>query len=391
MPHDYARDYSLNQTRKALEQPSFTNKESGLKAPLRSARGRGDIANMNRRLEIIDPLEYRHWDDLLQSNCGASFFHTSCWARVLHETYRYKPLYFSVVEDKKLLFSIPIMEVKGLINAKRGVSLPFTDYCEPLSSKDMPFKDLFDKLILYGKKSAWKYIEVRGGEDLFQGVQPSLYYYDHNIDITQNEKDIFLGLKGSTRRNIKKAVRDGVEIKVSDSFQSIKEFYNLHCLTRKSHGLPPQPYIFFNNIYKHIIAKGLGYVALAKVNSKTIAAMVCFHFGEEALYKFGASNKKYNCFRANDLLMWTMIKWYSSRHFKRFGLGRTAASNTGLRRFKVGFGSIESKKYYYRYSLAENDFIKTGSLESGIHNKVFAHMPIPMLKLLGSVLYRYAG
>jgi len=33
------------------------------------------------------------------------------------------------------------------------------------------------------------------------------------------------------------------------------EYYRLHCLTRKRHGLPPQPTGFFQKIQEHIIAK----------------------------------------------------------------------------------------------------------------------------------------
>ena len=80
----------------------------------------------------IDPLEYPNWDDLLLTNDQSTFFHTSAWARVLHESYNYKPLYFTSIDDGKISVLIPIMEIRSFITGRRGVSLPFTDYCKPI-------------------------------------------------------------------------------------------------------------------------------------------------------------------------------------------------------------------------------------------------------------------
>ena len=46
--------------------------------------------------------------------------------------------------------------------------------------------------------------------------------------------------------NIKKALKEGVEVQLHNSFESVKSFFKLNCMTRKRHGLPPQPFKFFN-------------------------------------------------------------------------------------------------------------------------------------------------
>ena len=46
-------------------------------------------------LEIVDPLEIPDWDALVLATGKASFFHSSAWARILYESYGYKPLYFA--------------------------------------------------------------------------------------------------------------------------------------------------------------------------------------------------------------------------------------------------------------------------------------------------------
>ncbi len=209
------------------------------------------------KFKIINPLTYPGWDDLLLSNPGYSFFHSSSWARVLHESYQFEPLYITVIKDNKLLALIPFMEVKNLISGKKGVSLPFTDYVDPIVAEGNHINDVFDLLIEYGKKSGWKSIEIRGGERLFQESSPSSQYYGHTLDLSQGEDQIFSNFRDNNKRNIKKAIRNRIKVDLCNTIESVKQFYRLNCMTRKMHGLPPQPgfflRIFLNILYQRIL------------------------------------------------------------------------------------------------------------------------------------------
>src|SRR3990167_10276631 len=96
---------------------------------------------MPLELEIINPLVYPDWDKLVLSTPNYSFFLSSAWARVLHETYKYKPLYFTLIKNNKLSALIPFMEVGSILTGKRGVSLPFSDYCEIIGIDKDAFQD----------------------------------------------------------------------------------------------------------------------------------------------------------------------------------------------------------------------------------------------------------
>ncbi len=357
------------------------------------------------------------------SNQEYSFFHSSHWAKVLCESYGYKPLYFvdilnsnlkrsapstsnyldaphamlsapgslRAVSHKELLTCIPVMEVKSFLTGRRGVSLPFTDYCEPIIEKTISIQDIFSYLTEYGKQVGWKYIEIRGNGNSPHDLPVSSYYYGHILDLSQNEEQIFSGFRSSTRRNIKKAIKEGVKVNVSNSLKSIREFYRLNCITRKDHGQPPQPYYFFKKIYDHIISKNYGMVVSASYKGKIIAGAVYFHFGKKALFKYGASDKKYQHVRANNIVMWEAIKRYCKQGYSTFCFGRTEQENPGLRQFKSGWGAEEKIIKYYKYDLKKSAFLNGNSRMSELHNKVFNKMPIPLLKVVGSVLYKHIG
>src|SRR4030042_6484226 len=122
-------------------------------------------------LDIIDPTLLPAWDDLLLSTPGHSFFHSSAWAKVLKESYGYPPLYFATIKNGQFSALVPVMEVNSFLTGKRGVSLPFTDYCEAIVDEGISFKDLFDHIIDYGKNRGWKYIALRGGDRYFRNQE----------------------------------------------------------------------------------------------------------------------------------------------------------------------------------------------------------------------------
>jgi hypothetical protein len=372
-------------------------------------------------LQIVDPTLFPNWDDLLLSTPGYSFFHSSAWARVLKESYGYTPLYFASIENGHFSALIPVMEVNSFITGKRGVSLPFTDYCEPIIDKDQDFADMFNYIIEFGKNRQWKYIELRGGDSyvnnlvlrlssfvsrpsslvpassrfapcaLRLAVSPSGKNLVHTLDLTKGEKALHSGLRDSTRRNIKKAIKESVVVKILNSLESVKEFYLLNCITRKSHGLPPQPFNFFKNIAEYIIAIQSGFIVLASIKGRDIAGAVFFHFGNTAIFKYGASDNKYQHLRANNLVIWEAIKWYCQNDYKSFSLGRTDPENQGLAQFKSGWGGKQENIKYFKYDLGQRDFVNQGSKSSSFSNSLFTRMPVFLSKLISSVIYKHAG
>jgi Acetyltransferase (GNAT) domain len=346
---------------------------------------------MSDGIEVVDPLSGHGWDEMVSASGKGSFFHSSFWARVLSESYGYQPVYFASADREEQRALVPLMEVKSRITGKRGVSLPFTDYCEPIIPEGRTIGDVAGHIVRYGKSAGWRYVELRSGVGAPPWAQASASYYGHVLDIACGEKTLFSSFRESTQRNIKKARREGVEVDVSSSMNSVREFYRLNCMTRKSHGLPPQPYRFFEKVHEHAVSRGHGMVVLADYNGKTIAGGMYFNFGGKAMYKYGASDSAYQHLRANNLVMWEAIRHYAKEGLTSFCFGRTEPENSGLLQFKRGWGGREQAVNYYKYDLKRDSCVSETSKLHGFHNKVFANMPAPFLKLTGSLLYRHMG
>ncbi len=346
---------------------------------------------MTLELEIINPLDVPEWDKLLLSNPQSTFFHSQSWARVLFDTFQYTPLYFTAVLSDRLSALIPIMEIKSPLTGLRGVSLPFTDICEPIIDDPVTFDDVIATVLRYGEKSRWKTFVLSGGKRFLLSKTPSRKFYTHVVDLTRDEDQIFSSFRSSTKRNVNKALREGVEITMSTSIESMSEFYRLYAVTRKRHGTAIEPFPFFENVYKHIISRGKGIVALASYENSFVATAVFFHFGKSVFYQFGASDRNTQHLRPNNLIMWEAIRWFLQRGYESFSFGTSEYDNNGLRQFKNGMATSEETTGYYVYSFRKRDFIFHRSLQSPRKRKVLRIAPVPVLKILGKIFYKHTN
>jgi len=340
-------------------------------------------------IQIINPITYPGWDDIILSFPDYSFFHSSAWAEVLHKSYGYTPVYFTLFEGKKIVAVLPTMEVKSLLTGTRGVSLPFTDYCEPLTNGTIPFTQIFSYAVEYGRKQGWETLELRGGRSPLGEAPSSEIYLTHLLDLSEGEEMVFARLKDSTRRNVRKAMAEGVKVMVDRSPEGLDAFCRLNSLTRKRHGLPPQPAGFFGNLYDKIISQNLGFVVTGSLGGKPIASAMFLLFGEKAVYKYGASDLKYQNVRANNLVMWEAIRSCCRSALRNLSLGRSEPENLGLIRFKSGWGALERKINYYRYDLKRQAFVSGYSRVTGLQKKIFEKIPLPILNRVGAMLYRH--
>ena len=89
--------------------------------------------------------------------------------------------------------------------------------------------------------------------------------------------------------------------------------------------------------------------------------------------------------------MWEAIKWYSQNGYKQLCMGRTEPENSGLRRFKDGWGTEEKMINYYKYEVKNETFVHDQDMVSQYQKRLIRKIPKPLLTAIGSKLYKYVG
>mgnify|MGYP003870655107 CR=1 FL=1 len=355
-----------------------------IESPASCAAGRPPS---NGVLQTVNPLTTPTWDSQLACFPDAIAFHTAGWSRVLHETYGHTPCFLGRYADDRMVACQPLAEVRSPMTGRRGVCLPFSDWCPPLMQSPDVASDLWDAVLALARQRGWKYVELRSPGVVPPATRPSVEYIAHVLDLRPDQAALEAGLDPSVRRALRKAVASGLQVEISHDPAAVADYYRLHCLTRQRHGLPPQPFRFFDNIARHMLAADQGIVVTALHQGRAVAAAVFLHFGRRALYKFGASDAAAQALRPNNLVMWEGIRYYKQREFESLHFGRTSPANDGLRRFKRHFGAAEQPLPYYRYHLASEQFVPAPDRAETALNGLFRRLPLAWLRLVGRCLY----
>lgn len=342
------------------------------------------------KCSISNQSEMEKWDDFVNAHPRATPFHLSCWLHTIHESYQFNPLLYALINEKGEISGVfPFFKVKGLFNGKQIVSLPFSDICGPLVNYHQE-KIVFKKIIDENLKTV-RCIEIRGplynADDFYRDDS----YLHHSIRLSEDPAEVKKNFnKRTVLYSIRKAIKAGVAIREENSLFGIQEFYRLHLLTRKKHGVPAPPFEFFKKMFEHMISKGFGFISLAEWNSKIIAAAVFFKFRESLYYKYNASDPQYIAQKTpNHLLTWHAIEQACLKGYQIFDFGRASVANSGLIRYKEMWGAHrENLSYYYypkynSFSIRENSFLYT------LFTKIWRLAPDLVAEKLGSQIYKY--
>jgi CelD/BcsL family acetyltransferase involved in cellulose biosynthesis len=340
----------------------------------------------------LDPLIDPRWPDLVSSHPGASVFHSVGWLNALNKTYGYEPLvYTNSPEDAPLTNGLVFCRIKSWLTGRRLVSLPFSDHCEPLVDSVEELNELLTPALQELREGKIKYIDVRPLSLSFaEATDGADSYFLHLLDLRPTLDELYKKLHGdSIRRKIQRAEREKLTLGVGSSETLLREFYDLHIITRQRQQLPPHPLKWFRNVLmclgKH------AQIRVAKKNGKAIASIFTVSHKQKMVYKYGCSNAHSHNLGGMQFLFWDLIRDSNERGFVELDFGRSECTNTGLVTFKDRWGTKRQLITYLRYPHQTHSTEPGPSTIMKLGQQVFSHCPHSVLRLAGNLLYPHVG
>jgi CelD/BcsL family acetyltransferase involved in cellulose biosynthesis len=345
---------------------------------------------------LHDPIGDSRWSQLLVQHPAASVFHSPGWLSALRMTYGYEPFVVTTSAGPALTNGVVLCGVKGW-TSRRLVSLPFSDHCDPLIAQSEHMPQLLSAVDAHARSSEWGAVELRprAASETFaaaaasSGLQRGDEYCAHRLDLRPDPAVIFRQMHASsTQRAIRRAEREGLTYETGTSGRLLAHFYRLLRMTRRRHGLPPQPRAWFRNLVSclgHQIA-----IHLVSKDGNPVASMLTLSFKKTIVYKYGASDAAHHRLGAVPFLFWRVIRDARAQGFEELDLGRSDFDQPGLITFKDHLGAGRSTMTYYRTPARTRD-AAGGDLVSRVARGVFAHLPDTALDLAGRLIYKRLG
>jgi CelD/BcsL family acetyltransferase involved in cellulose biosynthesis len=340
--------------------------------------------NTIKLLDYQDP----NWVTFVHSQSGAGVFHEPTWIGVLTRCYGYDSLVLALQDESgTILAGTPIMKVNSRLTGKRWISLPFSDYCNPLALSDIHLAEWLDGIAVYHKEINTPPIEIRWEIPEHSSFYSVPNYVFHTVQLEPDPVDVFSTFSKKCRQYSHKAERQGLTLSVANDFRGVEIFYGLHLLVRQKLGVPIQPKRFFRLLWEEVISKGYGSILIISYNGKPISGAVMLGCNKKAMIKYSATNPAYLELRAHYYTFWKCIEWACLNCYELIDFGRTDISDEGLRFFKNGWGSQEQILHYSMLADRLPAEHSANSLHQRVMTTVIQHSPAWVCRLTGELLY----
>ena len=201
----------------------------------------------------------------------------------------------------------------------------------------------------------WKLQAVEGG---FAVGQPQ---YNFQIPLAgRTEADVLAGMNQLWRRNIKKADKEGVQVR-HGAPDELGLFHELYAHTAQRDHFTPRPLSYFQTMFDALLSEEPDRIRLyfAHHGGDLVASTIWIRVGTHAWYSYGASSTEKREVRGSNAIQWAMIRdslAVGADVYDLRGITDTLDpddSHVGLIQFKVGTGG-EAVEYAGEWDLPIN-------------------------------------
>jgi peptidoglycan/xylan/chitin deacetylase (PgdA/CDA1 family) len=358
------------------------------------------IPSLSAPCTLIDPVTDPRWDKFVESHPFGLICHLSGWKQVLEESFPHmKGHYLALLnhEDNSIRAALPVFEIKSILTGNRLVSIPFATNCDPLISSEEDVRALLDAAINLSIKLKCRSIEIR---TLASGplVEDSrigsvVYNKSHQLSLEADPEEIIKTFQSKLRQQINKSMKNGFELQLAENETDLSEFYNLYVKTRKRLGLPPQPYGFFELLWKKFSSSKRIAMLLVRHKGQLAAGLMMFKFRNRCSCEYLASEESLKNLHIDRFVYWEAIKLACSEGYETFDFGRTGINNDGLMTFKSHWGTstIDLPQFYYPEKLCSSLNYPEASVSYKLIRQISKNVPDPVFQYMGNFLYRHLG
>jgi len=215
---------------------------------------------------------------------------------------------------------------------------------------------LLARLKEIGKEEKLSFIRLgtllpAGKEMIFKDLglvkSPTHIYTDNFLvlDLGKSEDELLGSMRKTTRNLIRRAKKDGVEVRKIKDVKRVKDFYNLLAKTAKRHHFVPYSYNFLKSEFEVFFEDDRILLFEGWYKGGFLGSAMVVFYGDSGFYHHGAS--VLTKVPVSYLIQWEAIKEAKRRNKKYYNFWGFAPDGNkrhpfyGITKFKKGFGPEE--------------------------------------------------
>jgi CelD/BcsL family acetyltransferase involved in cellulose biosynthesis len=252
------------------------------------------------------------------------------WCDFITETQRGRLVILEVLRDRE-----PVGWFTGLVVKKFGLKMlgsPFpgwtTSYMGFNLQAGVDRGEILPPLFAYAfRELKCAHVELMDRHISVEDVQrlglKHRVFRGYEIDLTQDEEALFVGMDSSCRRCIRKAEKSGVTIEIAQDDQFAEEYYDqLREVFARQRLVPTYPVERVRALVRHVLPTGHLLLLRAKDNEgHCIATAIIPAYNDTMYFWGGASRTEYRHLRPNEAIQWFAMRYWKNRGIAKYDMG----------------------------------------------------------------------
>jgi serine/alanine adding enzyme len=205
-----------------------------------------------------------------------------------------------------------------------------------------------------------------------------------HLHLTADPEELWKGFSATVRNQVRKAEKSGLVV-MSGGSEFLDEFYRIYSLRMRQLGTPS---------YSKRLMKGIldtfpdqSRIFMTYYNGFAVGAGFTVRFGSFTEIPWAATLIDYNSLCPNNLLYWSIIKYYCLSGATCFDFGRCTV-NSGTYKFKKQWGAEEVNMNFQYWVRPGHQFAITSPDNPKYKKKIeiWKKMPLALTNLIGPIL-----
>jgi CelD/BcsL family acetyltransferase involved in cellulose biosynthesis len=300
---------------------------------------------------VLERIAYdaAEWDAIVCGHADAEVYHTAAWLDFLAATQHAEPVVAVVRRDGR-----PVGHFLGAIVRRFGVRIlgsplrGWTTQCMGfLLDDDTDRRAAADALPAFAFHDlGCVHVEVADRKLTGARMRGSSYEVETGrtfvLDLTAPETDLLAGMRRTTRQEIQKAIRQGLQVDCASDTAFAAEFYEYFRATFSRQGLlPTYPAERVRALIRAVEPSGrLHLLRVRSPDGRSVATSLSVGMGRTAVAWGMGFDRSMTAYHPNELLWWETIRSWKA-------CGATAFDFGGGGSYKEKYGGLETPTAHY--------------------------------------------
>lgn len=331
----------------------------------------------------------QRWDDFVESNEHATFFHRAGWRNVIQSSFGHTCPYLYAESGGEIVGVLPLVEVKSLLFGHALISNGYSVCGGPAAISEDVCAALTSKAIEIFNETGASYIEYRSSNRLEEGwaTQDSLYA-GFSRPIEAEEDACLKQIPRKQRAVLRKALKGQLSVHFQDT---VDDLYQLYALSVRNLGTPVFTKKYFRNLFDEF-GDDCRVLTVSSEDGTPLSSVLNFYFKDAVLPFYTGAAPLARRVGASDLQYWHTMRDAVAHGYTVFDFGRSKVG-TGPYSFKKNWGFTPEPLSHQYYLKSGRDLpnVNPTNPKYRLFIEVWKRLPLPIANLIGPVVSRGIG